>query len=176
VTSTGFPLSFAQSRLWLVDRLRPGGLAYAVPVGWRLRGDLAPDAMRRALDALVARHEVLRTRYVAPSGVPAQVIDPVGRPEWATVDLVGLADAARDARLHELIDGVVGRPFDLTAEWPVRARLFRLRTDEHVLLLVLHHIAYDGWSLDVLANDLGALYRAEVAATASRLPGGSAAR
>ncbi|MFI5587257.1 amino acid adenylation domain-containing protein [Amycolatopsis sp. NPDC051758] len=170
MAATGFPLSFGQQRLWLVEQVRADSAEYTVPFGWRLSGSLDPAALQRALTALVSRHEVLRTRYVSTDGVPEQVVDPPGAPEWAVVNLLELSSARRESRLRELIDQAADRPFRLEAEWPVRATLFRLAPEEHVLLLVQHHIANDGRSRDVLTRDLGELYRAESAGGPAQLP------
>jgi amino acid adenylation domain-containing protein len=170
VAATGFPLSFGQQRLWLVEQVRAGSAQYTVPYGWRLFGTLDPTALCRALAALVSRHEVLRTRYVATDGIPRQVIDPTGRPDWAVVSLLDVPAARRESRLRALIEEAADRPFRLEQEWPVRATLFRLAAEEHVLLLVQHHIANDGWSRDVLIRDLGELYRAESTGEPAGLP------
>ncbi|HEX5406629.1 MAG TPA: condensation domain-containing protein, partial [Pseudonocardiaceae bacterium] len=167
---TGFPLSFGQQRLWLVEQMRPGNTEYTVPFGWRLFGALDTAALRRALTALVARHEVLRTRYVSTDGVPSQVIDPPGEPPWEPVGLAELPAEDREPRLAELITAAAHRPFRLDQEWPVRAHLMELGAEEHVLLLVQHHIANDGWSRDVLTGELGELYRAESTGQPAALP------
>ncbi len=161
MTAASFPLSFGQQRLWLIDQMRPGSAEYAVPIGWRLFGDVDPLRLRRAVAALIARHEVLRTRYVSADGVPGQIVDPPGEPEWSSIDLTDCPPGEREARLRTSIDEIAGRPFRLDRDWPLRARLFRLDSETHVLVLVQHHIAGDGWSIGLLARDLGELYRAE---------------
>ncbi|HYQ66186.1 non-ribosomal peptide synthetase [Actinophytocola sp.] len=158
----GLPLSYAQRRLWLVDRMRPGGTEYLMPVLLRLRGALDTSALRRALDEVVARHEVLRTRYATVDGEPVQVIDAPGPVPWAEV--VG------ERRLAEVVAAAGRRPLDLATEWPVRAVLARVAADEHALLLTLHHIAADGWSESVLLTELDALYQAFAAGRPSTLP------
>ena len=160
------PLSFGQQRLWLVDQFRPRSTEYLIRVGWRLVGVLDVGALRGALSALVARHEALRTRLVAVDGSPAQVIDDPGELDLELTDLSG----ADDARLRVTVAEVAAAPFDLAAQWPLRARLFRLAAGEHLLVLVFHHAACDGWSLDVLARDLGELYRCQLACTPADLP------
>ncbi|WP_327000779.1 amino acid adenylation domain-containing protein [Dactylosporangium sp. NBC_01737] len=137
------PASAAQRRLWFLDRLRPGGAEYLVPIVLRLTGPLSADRLRLALTALVARHEVLRTRYTAGAdGEPVQIIDPPAP--------VPLLDGATEADLSE--------PFDLGRGPVLRAGLARTGPGEHLLSLVVHHIAVDGWSGGVLIRDLAALY------------------
>ncbi|MGY0234389.1 amino acid adenylation domain-containing protein [Longispora urticae] len=145
------PLSYAQERVWFMEQLAPGTVAYTIPVVRRLGGPLDADALGRALDALVARHEVLRTRYPATEdGVPVAHVEPVVRVELRRA--VGDADARVLAETEE--------PFDL-AEGPVlRALLVELGPEEHVLVLTVHHIACDGWSVDVLTGELFADYAA----------------
>ncbi|MGW4350141.1 amino acid adenylation domain-containing protein [Streptomyces sp. NPDC004690] len=169
------PLSFAQHRMWVLDRLQPGGTEYLMPLLLRLPGPLDPAALRRALDALVARHEVLRTRYPAVDDEPVLVIDEPGPIALTTVDLRGAdgdedgseadggdgaALARAERRLAELVAEDGRRPFDLAAEHPVRALLARLDEHAHAVLLTLHHIASDGWSEGVLLGELDRLYQA----------------
>ncbi|MFD8783727.1 amino acid adenylation domain-containing protein [Kitasatospora sp. NPDC059599] len=154
------PLSFAQQRLWLLDRLRPGTAEYVLPVGWELRGPLDVTALRRALAEVSARHEVLRTRYLEVDGEPRQLPLAEAAPEFELLDLTALpADHAQD-RLGALVEGLARTPFDLAVGTPMRARLVRLGDDHHVLVLAFHHIAFDGSSTAVLAAELGALYPA----------------
>ncbi|MFF5025539.1 amino acid adenylation domain-containing protein [Streptomyces collinus] len=181
------PLSFAQHRMWVLDQLQPGGTEYLMPLLLRLPGPVDPVALRQALDALVARHEVLRTRYPAVDDEPVLVIDEPGPIALTTVDLrdaegeadgggadrpfgagdgadaaggPGAALAQAERRLAELVAEDGRRPFELAAEHPVRALLARLGEDAHALLLTLHHIASDGWSEGVLLRELDQLYRA----------------
>jgi amino acid adenylation domain-containing protein len=161
----GLPLSYAQRGLWVLDQIRPGRTEYLMPVLLRLRGALDVAALRRALDEIVARHEVLRTRYSTVDGEPVQVIDPPGPVAWTENDL-----RDREGRLAGLVAVAGGQPFDLAAEWPIRAELARVADDEHTLLLTLHHIAADGWSEPVLLAELDTLYRAFTAGRPSPLP------
>ncbi|MFJ8628730.1 amino acid adenylation domain-containing protein [Kitasatospora sp. NPDC093550] len=146
------PLSFAQQRMWLFDRFAPGNPAYHVPTAVRIGGALDHAALAAALRGLTARHEVLRTVLPEVDGVPTQRVLPVGEAPLTVRDL------AAGERPEELVDAFVTRPFDLAAEPPLRALLLRTAPDEHVLVLVIHHIALDGWSMGVLVEDLGALY------------------
>jgi amino acid adenylation domain-containing protein/non-ribosomal peptide synthase protein (TIGR01720 family) len=157
------PLSFAQSRMWFVNQLDPASPAYNIPLAVRLSGELDATALRAALADVAARHESLRTVFPDIGGVPRQhVLDPgAGRPTLATA-------SATEAQLPELLDAEVSRGFDVSSELPWRARLIALAPGEHVLLLVVHHIAGDGWSMGVLARDLSAAYAAR---QQSRVPG-----
>ncbi|MEU6238393.1 amino acid adenylation domain-containing protein, partial [Kitasatospora sp. NPDC047058] len=150
--SRPLPLSFAQQRMWLFDRFAPGNPAYHVPTAVRIGGELDPVALAAALRALTARHEVLRTVLPEADGVPTQRVLPAGEAPLTVRDL------ADGERAQTVVDAFVARPFDLAAEVPLRALLLRVAPDEHVLVLVIHHIALDGWSMGVLVEDLGALY------------------
>jgi amino acid adenylation domain-containing protein len=156
------PLSFGQRGLWILDRIRPGDVEYLMPVLLRVHGTLDAAAVRRALDALVARHEILRTRYVEADGEPTQVIDAPGAVAFAfaEADLPGLEPDEAHERLAELVDEAGRRPFDLAVEHPIRALLVHVSEEEHALLLTLHHIASDGWSESVLLDELDTLYAA----------------
>ncbi|MDT8912921.1 non-ribosomal peptide synthetase [Amycolatopsis sp. PS_44_ISF1] len=151
------PVSFAQRRMWLLDQLTPGGTDYLMTTALRLRGELDRAALATALDGVVARHEVLRTRYVVAEGEPTQVIDAPAPVELAEVDLTGLEPAAREARLAALTT-VERRPVDLATGPVFRPVLVRLTGTEHVLVLTVHHIASDGWSEEVLLRELSAGY------------------
>ncbi|MEU2227240.1 amino acid adenylation domain-containing protein [Streptomyces sp. NPDC018347] len=154
------PLSFAQQRLWFLDQLAPGRAEYAIPVGLRVEGDFAPEAFGAALTALAARHEILRTRFVADgTGRPFQVVDAAREVAVDVHDARHLgADAAR-----EILREAAGRPFDLAAGPLLRAVAVRVADAEWLLLLAVHHIVSDGWSEGILARELGELYGAAVA-------------
>ncbi|MFB7778620.1 amino acid adenylation domain-containing protein [Streptomyces bauhiniae] len=156
------PLSSAQRRMWFLDQLEPGSSEYLVPLVLRLRGPLHTAALAGALDDLAARHEALRTRYPAPEGEPVQVIDPVVTPGAAPVDLSGLPAQQATARAEELVRAETARPFHLDRETPLRTLLVKVAEQEHLLVLTAHHIAVDGWSVDLLTRDLGQLYRARL--------------
>ncbi|MFF9673496.1 amino acid adenylation domain-containing protein [Streptomyces eurythermus] len=156
------PLSSAQRRMWFLDQLEPGSSEYLVPLVLRLRGPLHTAALAGALDDLAARHEALRTRYPAPDGEPVQVIDPVVTLGTAPVDLTGLPADEAATRAGELVRAETARPFRLDREPPVRSLLVKVGEREHLLVLTAHHIAVDGWSVDLLTRDLGLLYRARL--------------
>uniref|UniRef100_UPI00300937E7 condensation domain-containing protein n=1 Tax=Streptomyces sp. CA2R106 TaxID=3120153 RepID=UPI00300937E7 len=149
------PLSFAQRRLWFLHRMDAAAATYHIPLALRLSGDLDRPALDGALADVVARHESLRTVFQEVGGVPCQrVLDPAAvRPR------VRPAEVARDDLPRALAEAA-RRPFDLATQVPLRAELFALAPDEHVLLLVMHHIAADGWSTGPLARDLAEAYAA----------------
>ncbi|CAO5160385.1 Carrier domain-containing protein [Frankia sp. AiPs1] len=154
------PVSFAQERLWLLEQLRPGSTEYLVPLALRLAGKLESETLWRALHAVVDRHEVLRTRYIVVDDTPLQCIDPQGAYEPQEIDLRALAEPERAARTTEIITSEGTRPFNLQAEQPMRAVLIRLSDTEALLLLAIHHIAVDGWSAELLQDELAAFYTA----------------
>ncbi|WP_431945103.1 non-ribosomal peptide synthase/polyketide synthase [Actinacidiphila sp. bgisy167] len=149
------PLSFAQQRLWFLDELEgPSGL-YNIPIALRLTGDLDHDALRTALTDVIARHEALRTVFPSVEGTPEQhILSP------DAIDLRLLAVEASEGELEQAVADESHRPFDLAHHIPLRARLFAVTQREHVLVLVLHHIAGDGWSLAPLARDVATAYAA----------------
>ena len=155
------PLSFAQSRLWFLDQLFGPSPVYNMAVGLRLGGRLDVAALGAALVDVVGRHESLRTVFVAPGGVPQQVVIPPERADfgWQVVDATGWSAA----RLRAGVEEAVGYIFDLAAEIPLRATLFRLGDQEHVLVAVVHHIAADAWSMTPLVADVGVAYAARCA-------------
>ncbi|HEU4881265.1 MAG TPA: amino acid adenylation domain-containing protein, partial [Longimicrobium sp.] len=168
--SGAIPLSFAQQRLWFLEQMGNLGSTYHIPVRLRLRGALDRDALVRALDRIVARHEALRTTFEAVDGEPVQRI---ASPESSPFPLVEhdfrvLADA-EDA-LDRLMRDEAGAPFDLARGPLIRGRLIRMADDDHVLLLTMHHIVSDGWSAGVLHRELGALYAAFARGEADPLP------
>ncbi len=155
------PLSFAQQRLWFIDQLQGPSPIYNMAVSLRLSGRLDADALGQALADVVGRHESLRTLFVAPDGVPQQLVVPAGEADlgWQVVDAIGWAED----RLGEAVDTVSRYTFDLATEIPLRARLFRVAEDEHVLVAVVHHIAADGWSVTPLVENIGVAYAARCA-------------
>jgi len=153
------PLSFAQERLWFLDRLAPGQAVYNVPVALRLRGRLDGDALRRALDRLLERHEALRTIFAQGSAGPVQIVLTPAPCALERIDLTAGEDPEA-AALRKAADEI-RRPFDLAAGPLCRALLLRLDDREHLLLLVVHHIVFDGWSTEVLLRELGLLYTGE---------------
>ncbi|WP_296188800.1 non-ribosomal peptide synthase/polyketide synthase [Pseudomonas sp. UBA1879] len=152
--------SFAQQRLWFLDQLQPGGHAYNLPGAVRLRGELNEAALQSAFDGLTARHEVLRTRFVAGDDVPLQQIEPASAVPIEHLDIRHAADV--ETAFHELAQSFVKGPFDLSRSPVWRVALVRVAADEQRLLLCLHHMISDGWSVRVLLQEFSELYRAAV--------------
>lgn len=158
------PLSHAQRRMWLMDRLGQDGASYSVPFATRLRGPLDTDALAAALTALVGRHEILRTRYGQRDGEPYQEVLPA--PETIALRLVETAEEGAGALLAE----EAHRPFDLAAGPLPRALVLRHGPQDHTVLLTFHHIALDGPSLETVAGELNLLYTAAAEGSAAALP------
>jgi amino acid adenylation domain-containing protein len=154
------PLSFAQQRLWFIDQLEPGSAVYNLPVGVRMTGELDVKALERTLSEMVRRHEVLRTTFTSVDGEPVQVIGEAYEITLPIIDLHEMAEAEREAEALRLAAEEAQRPFDLSRGPLLRASLLRLGEREHVVLLTMHHIISDGWSMSVLVKEVGALYEA----------------
>jgi amino acid adenylation domain-containing protein len=152
------PLSFTQERLWFLDQLAPGTATYNIPAAFRLTGRLDIAALGQSLNAIVQRHEVLRTTFRAIEGQPVQVIaSPLTLP-LPVVEIYGEAAPIRQATLLRLATEEARQPFDLARGPLIRTTLLRLGEEEHVLLLTMHHIVSDGWSMGVFFQELAALY------------------
>ncbi len=154
------PLSAAQRRLWFVDQLAPGQPLYNLHAGVRLRGALDVPALARSLTEVVRRHEVLRTRYPTAGDEPVQRIEPPGRLPLPLADLAALPAARRDAELGRIAEAEAERPFDLARGPVIRAALARAAAADHALLLTLHHVAGDAWSMGLLVREVRELYAA----------------
>jgi amino acid adenylation domain-containing protein len=164
------PLSFAQERLWFLDRMDPGSAAYVMSWGLRITGELDEDALRRALTEIVRRHEVLRTVFTEDEEGPAQRILPAAPVDLAFEDVSALDADAREARVQAAAAEEAGTPMDLETGPIFRARLLRLAPEQHALLFALHHAAGDVWSMGVLVRELSALYDAFRAGGPTPLP------
>ncbi len=164
------PASFAQERMWFLAQLDPGSPVYHLAVPVRLAGALDPAALAGALAALERRHEALRTAFPDRGGRPVQAIRaprPAGLP---LADLMALPAARREPAARAAAAAVVRRPFDLEAGPPLRTALVRLAGDDHLLVVALHHVAGDGWSLELLIREAAVLYRAALAGAPPPLP------
>lgn len=154
------PLSYAQQRLWFLDQFDPHSCAYNVARVFRLRGKLRQEALQNALHAIVQRHGVLRTTFQAVNGEPIQIVSGDTPVPLRLVDLTQLPNAQREEEAQELIAAEGTRPFNLASDLMLRATLLTLQAHEHILLLITHHIASDGWSKGILFKELAAFYNA----------------
>src|SRR5689334_9067529 len=168
--SFAFPLSYAQERLWFLDQLSPGSATYNVPSPLRIPGPLNVAVLERCLNELVQRHESLRTTFDSVDGRAVQLIAPERVQPLPRVDLRDLPASQREAEAQRLAGEEAQRPFDLKHGPLMRTRLLVLADDDHLLLLTLHHIIADGWSMGLLLHELGALYQAFTSGRASPLP------
>jgi len=159
-SACGMPLSFSQQRLWFIEQLEGELTAYNMSFGWRIRGDLDAEALRRAFEKLVNRYEVLRTNFAMVDGEPVQVFGEEVKFDLPVVDLTLLEPEAQEGEVSRLWRKEAECAFDLGGDLMLRASLLRLSKNEHVLLFVMHHIASDGWSLEILRRELGTLYDA----------------
>ena len=154
------PLSFAQTRLWFIDRLEPGSDAYNVPMAVRLKGPLKLMALQHSLNRIVRRHEALRTTIAFADGNLTQVIAPEMKVSLKLVNLRGMPETDREVQTRNLIEEESQRAFDLERGPLLRCKLIILDEQEHVLVVVMHHVISDGWSLSVFFNELGLFYNA----------------
>ncbi|MBD2234787.1 non-ribosomal peptide synthetase [Phormidium tenue] len=168
-TSTS-PLSFAQQRLWFLYQLAPHNPFYNVPAAIHLKGALDRSALERSLQEIVHRHAALRTRFTTVDGQPVQVVEPNANVELAVVNLQAVAISERDRIRQQLAAAEAQRPFNLTTDSLVRMTLLHFDAAESVLLLTMHHIVADGWSLGILIRELGYFYTAFVEDRSPTLP------
>jgi amino acid adenylation domain-containing protein len=168
---TALPMSFAQERLWFLAQLEPENPFYNSPFALRLKGPLDQTALRAAIASLVARHEILRTAFLNDGGRPRQQVLPAVDVSPGEIDLRHLPPGRREAALQEQMATESRTPFaDLGRPPLLRITLIRLGVDEHALLLTLHHIVTDGWSLDVLSREIADVYNAHRRGTVPALP------
>jgi amino acid adenylation domain-containing protein/thioester reductase-like protein len=168
--SVRIPTSWAQQRLWFIDQLEGENATYNVPLALRLRGPLDADALEMALDALVRRHDVFRTVFTSFAGEPLQEIRADGRFALSTVDLSRYSSTECETHVRRHRSEEATTPFDLRKGPLIRGRLLQTRPDEHVLLITLHHIISDGWSLAILLHEIAQLYSAYHEGRDSGLP------
>jgi acyl carrier protein len=163
----GLPLSFAQQRLWFIEQLEPGTATYNVPGAVRLSGVLDVEALERSFTEIVRRHEALRTRFETVEGAAVQVIDEAAEVELRRVDLRGRAEVETEAKQEAEAEGQ--RPFDLQAGPLLRVLLLQLEDEEQVLVVTMHHIVSDGWSMGIFIRELASLYAAYLSGEESPL-------
>lgn len=154
------PLSYAQQRLRFLDLLTPGNPIYNVLGGMHMKGELEIHTLKKALDEIVRRHEALRTTFDAIDGHPVQVISPPQAVDLPVVDLIRLPESERESAVRAFADEELRRPFELTSGPLLRITLLRLSENEHVILVAMHHIISDGWSIGIFIDEAIALYLA----------------
>jgi thioesterase domain-containing protein len=165
-----FPVTEGQSRCWFLDQLTPGNTALNVAVRWELRGNVRDDTVEAAFAAIVARHEVLRTRIVERDGAPVQEVMPAADSKLVVVDLRTMPQAAHDGRVEAIARESAAEPFDLARPPLIRVTLVRLATERALLHIVAHQSVFDGFSIRVLGHEFGALAEAIEAGSEPALP------
>jgi amino acid adenylation domain-containing protein len=164
------PLSFAQQRLWFLDQLEPGSTVYNVPGALRIGGPLSVEVLERCFNEIVRRHEALRTTFSTVEEEPVQVIAASTNVSLPVIDISDFSESEREEEARRLALEEANKPFDLRQGPLFRTALIRLGENDHVLLLSLHHIVSDGWSMGVLYRELSALYQAFANEEPSPLP------
>jgi len=165
-----FPTSFAQQRLWFIDQFEPGNPFYNLPAAVLLKGRLNVVVLELSFKEIVRRHEALRTTFATVDGQPVQVVGQKFNFGLQVLDLQQLAETEREEKVKQLAAEEASKPFDLAKGPLLRASLLQLDAEEYVLLLTLHHIIFDGWSIGVFLQELAALYEAFLMAKPSPLP------
>ncbi len=152
------PLSFAQQRLWFLDQLAPDNSFYNLPTAMRLVGPLNIDVLKRTLQEIIRRHEILRTTFIYKDEQPVQVIEDISPFELEITDLSSLPEDNRNTTAKDLAESEAREPFDLESGPLFRVKLLKMAPDEHIILYTMHHIISDGWSVNVLMREVAALY------------------
>ncbi|MEO0769074.1 MAG: amino acid adenylation domain-containing protein, partial [Cyanobacteria bacterium J06649_4] len=169
-TTDQLALSFAQERLWVIDRLEGSSALYNMPGAFRITGHLDIEALQKALSAIVARHEVLHTSFRTQEGAPVQVIQPEAEITIKLIDLQHLETTEKEDAVLAAANSEAQTPFALENAPLIRGRVLHLDTQEYVLLLTMHHIVSDGWSMGVLIQEVSSLYQAFSQGKSSPLP------
>jgi amino acid adenylation domain-containing protein len=165
-----YPLSFAQQRLWFLNKLEPGNRAYNISLAVKLSGELDVGVLEQSLNEIIRRHEALRTTFTTVNGQPVQIIAPCLKLSLSVIDYQKNIESQGDAGIQQFLTEQSQQPFDLSRGSLLRAKILRLAAQEHILLLEMHHIISDGWSSEVLLKEIGTLYKAFLTGTASPLP------
>ena len=163
------PLSFAQQRLWFLNQLEPGSAVYNCPAAVRFTGALNLAALEQSFNEVMRRHEVLRTRFDVREGSPVPIVAPSLQVPLPIVDLSGLPTSLAEVELERLARLEAQRAFDLSQDVLLRTKVLRVSADEHVIVVTMHHIVSDGWSIGVLVKEVGALYEAYAKGSAATL-------
>lgn len=157
---TRFPLSFAQEQIWFLQQLDPASTFYTIPLALEVQGKLSLHTLIQSIDALVQRHEMLRTTFAEVDGKPVQAIQSHAPFSFPLISLESLsASGEREQQMQRIIQHASRQPFDLARKLPLRVILVRVSPEEHLLFLMLHHIAADGWSVQLLINELATIYQ-----------------
>ena len=165
-----FPLSFAQERLWFLTELDPDNPSYNVPVALRLTGDLDVAALEKSITAIVERHETLRTTFAEIDGEPFQFVSNAEATAIKVIDLPLLTDAEVESESRRLMSEFVAQPFDVARDRLLRVRLIRFAADDHLLLLAMHHVVSDAWSINIFLQELSTFYKAFTTQSEPSLP------
>src|SRR5215472_13367202 len=164
------PVSFAQQRLWLLAQLEPDSSAYNIPRALRIEGDLDTQALRQTLNQIIARHDVLRGNFAMVDGEPVQQIPQSREMDLPLLVLESSVPADTEQQLARLIAMEAQRPFNLVSDLLLRASLIKIGPQDHVLLLTMHHVVSDGWSMGVLVREIATIYQAVVEGQPADLP------
>jgi amino acid adenylation domain-containing protein len=165
-----FPVSSGQQRLWFLDQLQPGSPLYNIPIAVRLEGPLDATILEQALNHILCRHEILRTRFDLQNGEPVQIVAPALLLEVPVIDLQSQPQDGRESEVRRLLAREARQPFDLKRLPLLRVTLLRLTATEHIFLLTVHHIIFDGWSLAIFFRELAAIYERLRGASSAELP------
>ena len=164
------PLSFAQTRLWFIAQLIPENNPYHVPIFWQLKGVLNQQALEQAIAEIINRHEILRTNFSVVNESPIQVINPTYKLTIPVIDISGLTEEIKLQQAEQLAIEELQKPFDLETDSLVRVTLLKLDPESHILLLVIHHIVFDGWSANIFRQEFSSLYKTFCAKQPPSLP------
>ncbi|NJM73405.1 MAG: non-ribosomal peptide synthetase, partial [Scytonema sp. RU_4_4] len=164
------PLSFAQQRLWFLEQLEPDSPFYNIPAAVRLQGQLNVEALQQSFNEIISRHEALRTNFQTTQGQAVAVISQQKPITLSIFDISDLAENQQQAEIKQQALQEAQQPFDISSDHLLRVKLLRLGKQEHIVLLTMHHIVSDGWSMGVLVEELATLYHAFCNGQPSPLP------
>ncbi|MBW4666580.1 MAG: amino acid adenylation domain-containing protein [Cyanomargarita calcarea GSE-NOS-MK-12-04C] len=164
------PLSFAQQRLWFLDKLEPGSPFYNIPAAVRLQGNLQLEALEQSFNEIICRHAALRTNFPTREGQPVAVISAEKPIRLSVLDITQLTENQQQVEIKQQLEQAAQQPFDISSDHLLRVKLLRLGEQEHIILLTIHHIVSDGWSIGILVEELAALYQAFCDGESSPLP------
>ncbi|WP_193200007.1 non-ribosomal peptide synthetase, partial [Nostoc sp. MG11] len=164
------PLSFAQQRLWFLNQLQPDDIAYNMPLAVKLQGQCKLNILEQSLSEIIRRHEALRTNFITENGQPVQIIHPADSWQMAMIDLQHLPLTEQEIEIQRLATAEAQKPFALETDLLLRASVLVLSDTEHILLLTMHHIVSDGWSMGIFTQELATLYPAYCGGQPNPLP------